>query len=128
MNEKVLKLAIECRMPLFWTVLPSWHGKRLELRVATALFESGAVRSRSIHRCAGLEEAFQISVRVYEQAGRLDCFELLASELNGWAVGWRPELNELREKVRDLGFRVGLRQQPLWDEFSARMREKGKER
>jgi hypothetical protein len=123
MNENVLDAAIECRLPMFWTVLPSWYDKRLELRVVTALFETGTVRSRRIHRCAGLEEAFQISVRVYERAGRLDCTQLLKSDLDIWALGWRPELGDLLGQVRKLFFeRRHINQQALWDEFAKMVR------
>ena len=123
MKEKVLEAAIECKMPMFWCVRASWHDKRLELRVVTAIFEIGSLRTRSIHRCAGLEEALQISVQVYERSGRLDCTQLLKSDLDIWALGWRPELGDLLGQVRKLFFeRRHINQQSLWDEFSARMK------
>ena len=123
MKEKVLNAAIECRLPMFWSVLPSWCDKRLELRVVTALFETGGLRSRSIHRFAGLQDAFEISARVYERNGRLDCTALLDSDLDIWALGWRPELGDMKDKVRDLFFeRRYINQQALWEEFARMVR------
>lgn len=100
MSEKVLNAAIRCHMPMSWSILPCWYYKRLELRVATAILETGAERTRRISSCVGLEDAFLISLRIYGKGGRLDCTALLDSDLDIWSFGWRPELDDLREMVR----------------------------
>ncbi len=84
------------------------------LWVVTRQLESGRQVSRLLHRTKSIEDALRTSLDIYGRNGALSCDELLYGSVDIWQFGWRSELTDLREQVRNLAPR---HVQPLWSEF-----------
>lgn len=119
MDKKVLSAAIECHMCMYWL----HYYSELQLRVVTVQFENGRQYSRLIHRTTSLEDAYKVSFEIYERGGALICDELFDLD-DPWRFGWHPEMSDDQHRLRRLN--VPTRIQPLWDEFAARVRRRGK--
>jgi hypothetical protein len=117
MKKKVLEAAIACNMPMYWE---AYYGT-LSLRVVSAVYETGRQRSRVIHETRSLLSAYQVSLDIFERGGALICSLFFDQDFDFWRYGWRPEMSDMRERLRLLDI-TPKRTQPLWEEFARMVR------